>query len=255
MAAAARAHATDRGIAYRGLPLLAFGGAGPVHACYVAERLESRMVIYPPLASVLSAYGTLVTPVRLDLVRGGLSQLEQIDWDKVDSSLSSMLKEGKNAVKQAGISESNIRFAFAADMRYRGQQDDITVSLNEDPREQKDVFALRQRFDKVYETIFGSCLSDMHVEITCWRITVLTGNAARATSFRPSESPGQAKSHRKVFLAGEEFAVPIYSRVELASGQKIQGPVIIEERETTCFVLPAWEVSVQRDGALIAEQF
>ena len=114
---------------------------------------------------------------------------------------------------------------------------------------------MRQRFDKVYETIFGSCLSDMHVEITCWRITVLTDNAARATSFRPSESPGQAKSHRKVFLAGEEFAVPIYSRVELASGQKIQGPVIIEERETTCFVLPAWEVSVQRDGALIAEQF
>ena len=87
MAAAARAHATDRGVAYRGLPLLAFGGAGPVHACYVAERLESRMVVYPPLASVLSAYGTLVTPVRLDLVRGGLVQLEEIDWDKVDNSI------------------------------------------------------------------------------------------------------------------------------------------------------------------------
>ena len=255
MAAAARAHATDRGIAYRGLPLLAFGGAGPVHACYVAERLESRMVIYPPLASVLSAYGTLVTPVRLDLVRGGLMQLEHIDWNRVDNFLNSMLNEGKNAVKQAGISESNIRFTFAADMRYRGQQDDITVSLAEDPREQKDVFALRQRFDKVYETVFGGCLSDMHVEITCWRLTVLTENSSRAASYKPSEWPGQAKSERMVFLDGEEITVPIYSRVELAPGQKIQGPVIIEERETTCFVLPAWEVSVQGDGTLIAEQF
>ena len=57
MTAAARAHAVDRGIDYRGLPLFAFGGAGPVHACYVAELLESPMVIYPPLASVLSAFG------------------------------------------------------------------------------------------------------------------------------------------------------------------------------------------------------
>ena len=72
MAAAARAHATDRGIDYRGLPLLAFGGAGPIHACYVAEQLDSSQVIYPPMASVLSAVGTLVTPARLDLARGGL---------------------------------------------------------------------------------------------------------------------------------------------------------------------------------------
>src|SRR3954465_4336113 len=67
MTAAARAHAVDRGIDYRGLPLFAFGGAGPVHACFVAELLESPVVIYPPLASVLSAFGTLVTPPRLDL--------------------------------------------------------------------------------------------------------------------------------------------------------------------------------------------
>ena len=79
MAAAARAHATDRGIDYRGMPVLAFGGAGPVHACHVAELLESTTVIYPPLASVLSAFGTLVTPVRFDLARGTAGG---IDWDQ-----------------------------------------------------------------------------------------------------------------------------------------------------------------------------
>ena len=80
MTAAARAHAIDRGIDYRGLPLFAFGGAGPVHACYVAELLDSPVVIYPPLASVLSAFGTLVTPPRLDLGRGALSRLSALDW-------------------------------------------------------------------------------------------------------------------------------------------------------------------------------
>ena len=77
MAGAARAHATDRGVDHRGLPLLAFGGAGPVHACAVGELLQSTAVIFPPQASVLSAFGSLVTPVRLDLVRSALSRLEQ----------------------------------------------------------------------------------------------------------------------------------------------------------------------------------
>ncbi len=82
--AAARAHATDRGVDHRGLPLLAFGGAGPVHACAVGELLQSTAVIFPPQASVLSAFGTLVTPVRLDLVRSALGRLDALDWDEVD---------------------------------------------------------------------------------------------------------------------------------------------------------------------------
>ncbi len=81
MAGAARAHATDRGVDHRGLPLLAFGGAGPVHACAVGELLQSAAVIFPPQASVLSAFGALVTPVRLDLVRSALGRLDALDWD------------------------------------------------------------------------------------------------------------------------------------------------------------------------------
>src|SRR6185312_15234977 len=102
MAAAARAHATDRGLDLRGVPLLAFGGAGPVHACYVAELLESPTVIYPPLASVLSAFGTLVTPARLDLVRGALGRLDAVDWREADGILSGMIGEARAALAEAG---------------------------------------------------------------------------------------------------------------------------------------------------------
>ena len=97
MTAAARAHAVDRGIDYRGVPLFAFGGAGPVHACYVADLLDSPMVIYPPLASVLSAFGTLVTPPRLDLSQGALSRLSALKWDDVDRIVAKLVTDARAA--------------------------------------------------------------------------------------------------------------------------------------------------------------
>ncbi len=93
MAAAARTHATDRGVDYRGMPLLAFGGAGPVHACEVAALLESSSVIVPPQPSVLSAFGTLVTSLRLDLVRSDLVRIKDLEWDRVDRILSELVRE------------------------------------------------------------------------------------------------------------------------------------------------------------------
>src|SRR5690606_25334242 len=103
MAAAARTHATDRGIDYRGLPLLAFGGAGPVHACMVAELVDSDRVIYPPLASVLSAFGTLVTPAQIDLVRSQVAPLDQLDWEIAAATIDAMAEDGTQALEEAGI--------------------------------------------------------------------------------------------------------------------------------------------------------
>src|SRR6202034_2044772 len=102
MAGAARAHATDRGVDHRGLPLLAFGGAGPVHACAVGELLQSVAVIFPPQASVLSAFGALVTPVRLDLVKSALGRLIALDWNEVQRLVREMTDEARAALAEAG---------------------------------------------------------------------------------------------------------------------------------------------------------
>src|SRR5205814_9436676 len=93
MAAAIRAHITARGGDHRGMPLFAFGGAGPAHACQVAELLQAPIVIFPPYASVLSAYGALVTPPRLDLMRGFLAPLDMIDWEDASIGLSVMMQQ------------------------------------------------------------------------------------------------------------------------------------------------------------------
>ncbi|PCI49671.1 MAG: hydantoinase A [Alphaproteobacteria bacterium] len=252
MAAAARAHATDRGINYRGLPLLAFGGAGPVHACYVAERLDSTQVIYPPMASVLSAFGTLVTPARLDLVRGGLSRLSDLNWDSIGVTIDTMLDEGKNALMEAGLPADSVAYGFTADMRYCGQQAEVTVVLEDDPRNARDPIDLRHRFETQYAALYGVCLDDMDVEIVNWRVTARGGNTGREVIIKLTDTPAEPKSTRSVYLDTKAIQVPVFDRHTLASEQEIIGPVIIEERETTAFILPGWTMKVHTDGSLIA---
>jgi N-methylhydantoinase A len=252
MAAAARAHATDRGVNYRGMPMLAFGGAGPVHACYVAERLDSNKIIYPPMASVLSAFGTLVTPARLDLARGGLSRLDDIDWADVQPLIEDILAEGKAALNDAGIADESIIYDFAADMRYVGQQTEVTVPLAGDPRDPENQGDLQERFDKAYDNLYGVRLDDMDVEVVSWRVTARGGDTERNADVVFADNEAAAKATRPVYLEGKSIDTPVYDRNALAAGQVIEGPVVIEERETTVFVLPGWSLTVHTDGSLIA---
>ena len=254
MAAAARAHATDRGVDYRGLPLLAFGGAGPIHACYVAEQLDSSEVIYPPMASVLSAVGTLVTPTRLDLARGGLCRVHAVDWDAVGLLIDDMVADGRKALLEAGLPEDSIAYDFAADMRYFGQQAEVTVRLGGDPRFVRDTRQLRARFDAAYEALYGVRLDDMDVEIVSWRAAAHGGDAGRDISIRLARQPGRPKAQREVYVKDRSIPVPVYDRAALARDQRIDGPVIIEERETTIFVLGGWTLSVHADGSLKAKR-
>lgn len=254
MAAAARAHATDRGVNYRGMPLFAFGGAGPVHACYVAERLDGSQIIFPPMASVLSAYGTLVTPARLDLARGGLSRLDDIDWAAVSPLIDSLCEEGKAALNDAGIADDAIHYDFAADMRYVGQQTEVTVPLAGDPREVGNQLELRQRYDVAYENLYGVKLDDMDVEIVSWRATARGGESDRQPDIKLGEKVATPKTTRSVYIDGESMLVPIFDRGALSAGQEIAGPVIVEERETTAFILPGWTLSVHADGSLVADR-
>jgi N-methylhydantoinase A len=252
MAAAARAHATDRGVDYRGLPMLAFGGAGPVHACKVAELVDASMVIYPPLASVLSAFGTLVTPAKIDLVRSELVRLEDIDWSSLGATLDSMIEEGKSALIEAGLNIAEASFGFAADMRYVGQQSEISVPFKDDPRKIGDPAKLRATFEADYEKVYGLRLADMPVEVVSWRVVAQGKPPAREARVRFAAEAGAPKRTRPVHLADTPVDVPVYDRDAIAVGQRIDGPVIVEERETTVFVLPGWHVDLHENGSLIA---
>lgn len=254
MAAATRAHATDRGVDYRGLPMLAFGGAGPVHACKVASLIDASMVIYPPLASVLSAFGTLVSPAKIDLVRSELVRLEAIDWSKLGTTLDAMIAEGSAALAEAGLRIEEARFGFAADMRYVGQQSEVSVVFDADPRTISDPARLRAAFEAEYEKVYALKLDDMPVEVVSWRVIAQGRPPAREAKVAFPAEWARPKRTRPVHLGEGPVEVPVYDRSAFAPGQTVEGPVIVEERETTIFVLPGWRLELHDSGSLIARK-
>jgi N-methylhydantoinase A len=206
------------------------------------------------MASVLSAVGTLVTPARLDLARGGLCRIDAVDWDAVGGLIEDMVADGRKALLEAGLPEHSIAYDFSADMRYFGQQAEVTVRLGGDPRFARDARALRQRFDAAYEALYGVRLDDMDVEVVSWRTAAHGGDAGRDIGVRLAQSPARPKSRRQVWFKDRSLPVSVYERATLARDQRIDGPAIIEERETTIFLLAGWSLHVHPDGSLIAKR-
>jgi N-methylhydantoinase A len=254
MAAAARAHATDRGIDWPGLPMLAFGGAGPVHACRVAELLDCAKVVFPPMASVLSAFGTLVSPVRLDLVRSALAPLSAMDWAEGRGLIAAMADEGRAALAEAGVPADAATLTLGVDCRYRGQQNEVTVEIPLAVTEAGDAAALRAAFELAYEALYGIRLPEVEVEVVTWR---LAARGPLPAASPPPVTGGEATSprtHRRVAVEPAAPEVPVFDRAALAVAQRIVGPAIVEERETTLVILRGWTATVHPTGAVIAER-
>ena len=253
MAGATRAHATDRGVDYRGLHLFAFGGAGPAHACEVGALLGSTSVIFPPHASVLSAFGTLVTPVRLDLVRSALGLLDAIDWVRTERLFADMADEGLTALANAGCVRDQVSMHFGADLRYFGQQNEVGVTFSFDPRTRRDAKLIRAEFEHAYLAQYGFNPSHVPIEIVSWRLTVRGPLIPFHAPASAAEASGTAPvPTRPVHLWGDDQAVPVLERRALVAGQSFAGPAIVEERETTIVIPPGWHASVDQVGCVVA---
>jgi N-methylhydantoinase A len=256
MAAAARIHAVEQGADLRGVTVLAFGGAGPVHACGVAELLESSRVIFPVNASVLSAFGTLVSPVRIDLARSMVRAVATVDPVERDILLDELRDEGRRVLAAAGVDDASIRFRYGVDLRYLGQGNEITLWVGEGGSWPVDTAELWRRFDDEYRRIYGLTIPDVGIEAVTWRLSAMSDAAPVDPQPHISGEPGVAHANRPVrFERGKPDTItPVYRRTELAVGQHVAGPAIIEERETTAVIRPGWDVTVAADGSLVAER-
>jgi N-methylhydantoinase A len=259
MAAASRMHGVEQGVDLRGVSVIAFGGAGPVHACAVADLLESSRVIFPVNASVLSAFGTLVSPVRIDLARSLVGQLGTITVDQRERVLGELRAEGRRVLAAAGVAESDVRFRYGIDARYTGQGNEITIWVGEGDAWPSNDDTVRDAFDREYRRIYGLTIPDVGVEIVTWRVSAV----AHMDTVEPAVPDDVARAgtdavpHRTrpvVFHRGQPaLDVPVYRRETLGLGARFEGPAIVEERETTAVIRPGWSVEVAKaDGSLIA---
>ena len=257
MAASARMHAVERGVDLRGVTLLAFGGAGPVHACRVAELVESSRVVFPVHASVLSAFGTLVTPVRIDLARSLLRPLAGLRGDDTEELLESMRSEGRRVLAGAGVPAAEVHFRYGIDVRYRGQGNEITVWLGEGPDWPTDHAETLAAFEVEYKRVYGLTIDDVPAEVVTWRLSAwapVTGVAPDLAA--PAGGEATPIAHRTVRFGRdrEPGEVAIYERAGLPAGTRLAGPVIISEAETTVVIRPGWAVEVNADGSLLAQR-
>lgn len=250
MAGAARVHAIERGKDPRGLPLFAFGGAGPVHGFGVARILHAPRLIVPFGAGVTSAFGFLTAPLAFDFVRSFVAQLDVVNWQRVNSILDEMTDQGAAILARSGIPAEKRRFTRQADMRYAGQGHEIRVELPDGPLGAGSLNGIRAAFESVYRSLFGRTGPEVPLEAVSWRV-IASGPPPRVTLTTPAPTATSSalKGHRPAYFPEWEQhrPVPVYDRYLLAPGAALDGPAIIEERESTTILGPG--ASAQVDAA------
>jgi N-methylhydantoinase A len=258
MAAAARMHAIERGADLRGIPVAAFGGAGPAHACGLAELLDSPEVIFPANASVLSALGTLVTPVRIDLARSLVRILTDSEDPEREEVIEELRAEGRRVLAAAGVPGTDIGFRYGIDARYHGQGNEITIWLGEGEGWEVTAQSAITEFSREYERVYGMSIPGVPVEVVTWRVSAFAGDPA-LTMIEPGGHP-RAGGHAaaavgrqvRFWRAAPPEETPVYQRQALEPGMRIGGPAVVEERETTIVIRPGWSASVRPDRSLVA---
>ncbi|HEX6840779.1 MAG TPA: hydantoinase/oxoprolinase family protein [Stellaceae bacterium] len=238
MANAARVHAIESGKDARSRTLIAFGGAAPLHAARVAEKLGIGQIVIPSNAGVGSAVGFLRAPVAYEIVRSRLQRLDGFDAAAANRLLAEMRDEAEAIVRQ-GAGEAPLSEARAAFMRYRGQGHEIAVPLPVKRYDKGDGAVLLAHFEDAYRRLYSRTIPGVEVEILSWVVVVSAPApdfAQAAEPERPHEPP--PRSRRRVFdpATGEAIEVAIHWRADLAPGARIAGPAIIAEDETSTVV-------------------
>jgi N-methylhydantoinase A len=251
MASATRMHMAEKGKDPRRYAMIAFGGAGPVHAWNLARLLKIGRIVVPLGAGVASALGFLVAPPATDMVRSYVARLERIDWTRVNALFAEMAAQGRALLTEAGAAPDSIAFRPVAEMRHVGQGFEIPVPLPGLTLSEADVPAIRAAFFETYRDRFERTVEDTPIEALSWRLACSapgqTIDLAGAVPRVASAGPPAPRAHRRVLFEGAGWQdCPVHDRYALPVGAELDGPALIEERESTCVVGPGSKVRVDR---------
>jgi len=250
MAGAARIHAIERGFDPRAFSLVAFGGAGPVHAYWVAKRLGLSEVIFPVGAGVASAAGLLVSPAASHHVRTFIRPLAELQDDELEATFEALEEEGRVSLRRLKLSQYTVE--CRVEMRYIGQGHEIEVKVP--PRGARWLDKIRGAFETEYVRLFGRLPGQLPIEVINCRLSV-SSFAQKIDVCPPLKiKRGRArKSTRRAFFADtkKQVSCDVYDRYLLAAGEIVKGPAIIEEPECTVVVPPGLRCKVDSYGNLI----
>ncbi len=252
MANAARVHAVENGEDLGSYTMIAFGGAAPIHAGRLADKLGVKRILVPPGAGVGSAIGFLRAPFSFEANRSVYMKLSDFDGDRIKSLLSDLKAEATGFVRTCD-EVSPILSEFKVYMRYTGQGWEIPIELTEDQAMNPDVDTFEARFIEDYTKLFGRPVAGMDIEITVWSVNATT---PPETVARMDETIGETAAScvgaRQLFdaAAGEFLNASVVNRFDMSSGERAAGPVAIVEDETTIIVPASRDAIRQPDGCI-----
>jgi len=251
MAAAARMHLLEHGKTPSAYTMVAFGGAGPVHAYGVARILGCKRIIAPIHASVGSAFGLLCAPISFDTARSFPVPLRDADWQAADQVIAELSAEGRRLVEWAGVAPADTTVEISADMRYRGQGHEITVPVTAAQVGNRDVDAMERSFAEHYRLLNAVAGPNAAVELVTWRVRV-RGPVPTIASARGATANPSAPRTRKVWFEATGFAdASIVAANELQIGTSVPGPAIVELGGASLTVGPDSAVSLRADGLIV----
>ena len=250
---------TERGLDASDFAMVAYGGAGPLHAALVARELQIRKVIIPNAPGHFSAFGMLVADLRRDFVRTLFSPLASAPFDLLDDIFAEMERNSEHDVRETSRRVEGIEIVRGADMRYVGQEHAVTVEIPSALFAARDVAGIKAAFDAVHRLRYGYASEDEAAEIVSLRCSV-TGLMPKPTLDRivpgAAEPDAAALSERRpVYFTLERRFVetPVFDRTKLKSGNRISGPALVEEYASTTVVLPRDTLEIDVYGNLLIE--
>ena len=252
MAAAARLHIIGRNEDPRNYVIMAFGGAGPTHGCDVARTLGVTQVIVPLGAGVTSAVGCLAAPLSFEEVRSLPALLGDTDWTDVNKVVSQLEESSVAMLRETGLSLGNLEIVRSADMRLIGQIHEINVPVPDGVLDASRIPELEDAFHRIYQSLYSRKNLSIPIQVRNWRVLVrvpqLEVRLRREPDAGNPDPRAALKGTRSVYFHAVHDYVEceVYDRYLLKPGHRIDGPAIVEERESTAVLSP-------RDRATVDE--
>ena len=256
MANAARVHILEKGMDPRHFNMIAFGGAGPVHAFGVARLLNVKRLIIPVGAGVTSALGFLVSPVAYEKIHSHIELLSKIDWDECNAFLAEMENEGDQFLQNADIDGKETRLERVVDMRYKGQGHEISIELPEGKLSEDSVALIKSRFIEEYQFRYNRSIEGVEMEFVTWRVVVKGPKPSIKVENNLAGMNGERKEVKKRSVYFQETGFvpcPVYSRYHLEERMLLDGPAIIEEKESTTVIGPNSKFQIDQNRNIIID--
>ncbi len=245
---------TQQGFDPRDFSLVAFGGAGPLHANALGKLTGAWPVIIPPSPGVLCAYGDATTSLRDESARTLVRRFSELSDQQVHDVLIELEGTARESLLAAGLDESELTVTYSADLRYHGQGFEIPITVDLSTFSNgAGLTHLRSQFDAEHERLFAFLL-DNEQELVTARATVSgpRPNVASVTLEEGGTDPSAAeRSKHTIFVDGQHVEAMIYDRGLLKAGNVVHGPAVITEMDSTTLVLPGYSATVHSHGSLL----